>query len=299
MELTELKVALADANSRLQWVATVERYFESHELYFGHGAGTACDEAFWLVWQVSGTPDDLAGLPPDDSLIPRIVDIAGRRVSERIPLAYLLGIAWFSGLDFEVSPAVLIPRSPLAEPIERGFAPWCRLADGDRILEIGTGSGCIAIAAAVHNPAVTVDATEIDSTALALARANRSRHGLGDRVRLIEADLFPDGDSRYRVIISNPPYVPTRDIGELPAEYRHEPPQAFDGGADGLVVVRRIIEGARRRLTSDGLLIVEVGQSADALAEAYPRVPWTWLPFERGGEGVFLLTADELSDGWG
>ena len=299
MELPALKRALEQADSRLQWVDTLGRYFAAHELFFGHGTETADDEAFWLVWQASGTPQDLARLPPDASLIPRLVDIAGRRVRERVPLAYLLGVAWFSGLEFDVGPAVLVPRSPLAELIEQGFAPWCALRAGDRLLEIGTGSGCIAIAAAVHNPDITVDATEIDAAALELARANVSRHGVGDRVRIVAADLFPADYKRYRVIISNPPYVTTGDICALPREYGHEPVQAFDGGADGLDVVRRIIDGARRRLTSDGLLIVEVGLSADALAESYPDVPWTWLEFERGGDGVFLLTAEELTNGWG
>jgi ribosomal protein L3 glutamine methyltransferase len=298
MDTRDLEIALEQANSRLQWVAIVGQFFSAHELYFGHGTETAEDEAFWLVWQLSGTPSDLAGLACDPGLIARIIEIASRRVRERVPLAYLLGVAWFAGLDFEVSPDALIPRSPLAETLERGFSPWCSLGDGDRILEIGTGSGCIAIAAAVHNPGLAVDATEIDPRALALARANVTRHGVSDRVRLIEADLFPVGDTRYRVIISNPPYVPTRDVGALPEEYRHEPAKAFDGGEDGLVAVRRILAGAGQRLTSDGLLIVEVGLSADALVAAYPRVPWTWLEFERGGEGVFLLTADELNDGW-
>jgi ribosomal protein L3 glutamine methyltransferase len=216
-----------------------------------------------------------------------------------MPLAYLLGSAWFAGLDFEVTPAVLIPRSPLAETVERRFAPWCRLDDGDRILEIGAGSGCIAIAAAVYHPGLTVDATDIDPGALELAQRNARRHAVAERVRFIEADLFPSDDRRYSVIIANPPYVPTRDVLALPAEYRHEPAAALDGGADGLDVVRRILAGAGARLTNGGVLIVEVGQSADTLIEAYPRVPWTWLTFERGGEGVFLLTADELSDGWG
>jgi len=216
-----------------------------------------------------------------------------------VPLAYLLGSAWFAGLEFEVTRDVLIPRSPLAETVERRFAPWCRLDDGDRILEIGTGSGCIAIAAAVYHTGLRVDATDIDPGALALARRNAHRHAVADRVRFVEADLFPSDERRYSVIIANPPYVPTRDVAALPAEYRHEPAAALDGGTDGLDVVRRILAGAKARLAAGGVLIVEVGQSADALVAAYPRVPWTWLTFERGGEGVFLLTADELSDGWG
>ena len=299
MESRDLKAALERADSRLSWVETVGQYFSAHELHLGHGTTTSEDEAFWLVWQLSGTPADLADLPPDAKLVSRIVELAGRRVKERIPLAYLLGVAWFAGLEFQVSSDVLIPRSPFAELIECRFEPWCELAAGDRVLEIGTGSGCIAIATAVHHPDLQVDATEIDSAALEIARANVSRHGVGDRVHLREADLFPVGDVRYRVIISNPPYVPTRDVEALPPEYGHEPAKAFDGGADGLEAVRRILEGARQRLTSDGLLIVEVGLSADTLVAQFPRVPWTWLEFEHGGEGVFLLTADELNDGWG
>lgn len=298
MELRDLNAALEGADSRLRWVELVTRYFTAHELCYGHGTDRAEDEAFWVVWQLSGTPDNLLDLPPDRPLIGRLVDLARRRVEERIPLAYLLGTAWFAGLDFDVSPDVLVPRSPLAELVERGFSPWCSLENGDRILEIGTGSGCIAIAAAVHHSEIVVDATEIEPTALALARANVERHDVGDRVHLMEADLFPGDDRRYRVIISNPPYVPTRDLATLPAEYGHEPAKALDGGADGLDAVRRILEGAGPRLTSDGLLIVEVGLSADTLVAAYPQVAWTWLEFERGGGGVFLLTSDDLNDGW-
>lgn len=299
MEMRDLKSALERADSRLRWVEAVERYFCAHDLHFGHGTATAADEAFWLVWQLSGTPAELADLPVDASLIPEIVELAVRRAEERIPLAYLLGVAWFAGLEFTVTPAVLIPRSPLAELIERRFEPWCALEEGDRILEIGTGSGCIAIAAAVHHPGISVDATEIDPAALDVARGNVERYQVADRVSLIKADLFPDENTRYRVIISNPPYVPTDEVGRLPAEYGREPAKGFDGGADGLAIVRRILAGARQRLARDGVLIVEVGLSADALVDMYPGVPWTWLEFERGGEGVFLLTAEDLDNGWG
>lgn len=299
MTSDDLEPALAAADSRLGWVELLGRYFEAFDLCYGHGTSTATDEAYWLVWQLSGAPEDLEGLAPDPALIPRLVSLARRRVHERVPLAYLLGCAWFAGLKFEVSPDVLIPRSPLAELVERRFEPWCRLADGDRILEIGTGSGCIAVAAAVHHPGLIVDATDIDPAALAVARANARRHGVADRVQLIEADLFPSAGTGYHAIIANPPYVPTSDVRSLPAEYRHEPSAALDGGADGLDQVRRILTGAGSRLATDGVLIVEVGQSADTLTEACPQVPWTWLTFERGGEGVFLLTAKELIDGWG
>ncbi|MGD8339422.1 MAG: 50S ribosomal protein L3 N(5)-glutamine methyltransferase [Gammaproteobacteria bacterium] len=299
MDRTELESALSQAQDCLQCVEAVDRYFSSFDLFYGHGTETPADEAYWLVWQLSGKPDELAAIAPDAALTGRIAELASRRVTERIPLAYLLGVAWFAGLEFEVGPGVLIPRSPLAEIIERRFEPWCALEDGDRVLEIGTGSGCIAVAAAVHHPGIEVDATDIDSQALATARANAVRHEVDARVRCLAADLFPDGTDRYRVIISNPPYVPTRAIESLPAEYRHEPGAALDGGADGLDVVHKILSGAGRRLTRDGVLIVEVGLAAEALVAAYPRVPWTWLEFERGGDGVFLLTAEQVRDGWG
>ena len=298
MTACELKALLSTADSRERWVDAIADYFSEHALHYGHGTDRAEDEAFWLVWQLSGNPSDLAALPPDSALADRVVTLAERRVTERCPLAYLLGTAWFAGLEFRVTPDVLIPRSPLAEVVEQGFRPWLELAAGDRILEVGTGSGCIAVAAAVHNPGLAVDATEISPAALAVARENVVRHGVGDRVRLIEADLFPPGSTRYRVIMSNPPYVPTAQVAVLPPEYRHEPVSALDGGVDGLDPARRLLAGALSRLTADGVLIVEVGGEAATLEAACPQVPWTWLEFERGGDGVFLLSADDLKHGW-
>jgi ribosomal protein L3 glutamine methyltransferase len=289
---------LLAADSREDWVGIVADYFSAHDLCYGHGTDSAAGDAFWLVWQLSGRPAELAALAPDVGLAAEVVAVARRRVEERIPLAYLLGVAWFAGLEFKVSRDVLIPRSPLAELVEQGLLPWIRLARGDRILEVGTGSGCIAIAAAVHNPEVAVDATENSPAALAVARENVARHGVGDRVRLIEADLFPPGATRYRVIISNPPYVPSAEVAVLPPEYRHEPAPALDGGVDGLDAVRRLLQGAAARLADDGVLIVEVGEAAATLEAAFPKVPWVWLEFERGGDGVFLLSADDVKNGW-
>lgn len=298
MTASELKARLTAADSRERWVDALAEFFCGHVLCFGHGTDRAEDEAYWLVWQLSGNPSDLGALPPDDALANRVVALAERRVAERQPLAYLLGTAWFAGIEFRVTPDVLIPRSPLAEVIEQGFEPWLKLAAGDRILDVGTGSGCIAIAAALHNPGVSVDATENSPAALAVARENVARHGIANRVRIIEADLFPPGSTRYRVIMSNPPYVPSAEVAVLPPEYRHEPDSALDGGIDGLDQVRRLLAGAGSRLTADGVLIVEVGATAAALEAACPQVPWTWLEFERGGDGVFLLSAEDLKHGW-
>lgn len=289
-----LQSDLSLGESYEDWIAILARYFAGRDLVFGHGTDNASDEAFWLVRHLQAWRDEPLGNVPDPALLPLLVELAERRAAERIPMAYLLGEAWFAGLPFHVDPRVLIPRSPMAEIIEAGFAPWCRPAPGDRILDIGTGSGCIAIAAALHCPRVLVNATDVSSDALAVATANVARHGVEDRVRLFLADLFPPVAERYRVIISNPPYVPARELARLPAEYGREPGLALDGGPSGIEITTRILAEAERFLTPDGVLIVEVGNEARALVDAYPRLPLTWVDFERGGDGVFVITAEEL-----
>jgi ribosomal protein L3 glutamine methyltransferase len=229
-------------------------------------------------------------------LIPAVVELARRRVVERAPLAYLVREAWFAGLVFAVDERVLVPRSPLAELIERGFAPWCVLRPGDRVLDVGTGSGCLAIAAAVHSPQASVVATDVSRAALEVAAANVALHGVEDRVRLVEADLFPPGDERYRVIVSNPPYVPAAEVATLPPEYRHEPEIGLASGRTGFDAAERLLRGAPARLTADGMLFVEVGAGAEAFAAAHARLPLVWLEFDRGGDGVFAVTAAELEE---
>jgi ribosomal protein L3 glutamine methyltransferase len=300
LDKATLEKALRAASDTQGWLAALAAYFAAHPLHYGHGTDNAGDEAFWLIRHLQDWDDAAWARPPDPALVPRIVALAAARARERRPLAYLLGEAWFAGLAFEVDEHVLVPRSPLAELIERGFAPWCELAPGDRVLDIGTGSGCLAIAVAHYCAAVRVDATDNSREALALAARNVTRHGLADRVRLIEADLYPrdpdpsDG-TRYRVIISNPPYVPDADIAQLPPEYRHEPLAALAGGPDGLDAVARLMEGAAEHLATDGVLIVEVGVAAKAFSAAWPTLPVIWLEFERGGEGVFVVGARDLA----
>jgi ribosomal protein L3 glutamine methyltransferase len=208
----------------------------------------------------------------------------------------LLNEAWFADLKFYVDERVLVPRSPLAEVVERGFEPWCALRAGDRVLDIGTGSGCIAIAAAHYSPGVEVHATDISAAALAVAARNVERHGMNDRVRLIEADLFPALDARYRVIVSNPPYVPEAEIAALPPEYRHEPVMGLASGPDGFAAAERILRGASERLTADGVLFLELGAGADAFAAAHRGLPLIAIEFARGGDGVLVTTAADLEE---
>lgn len=294
MRTAELQSRLTAARSHDEWVALVAAELAAHELVFGHGTDNASDEAFWLIRHVQGYDDAAWAAAPQAAFAPRVAELAGRRIEERRPLAYLLGEAWFAGLRFSVDERVLVPRSPLAEVIEQGFAPWCDLRRGDRVLDIGTGSGCMGIAAAVHWPELDVDATDVSAGALAVARDNVARHGVAERVRLFEADVYPPGGRGYRVIMSNPPYVADAEVASLPPEYRAEPALALRAGRVGLDVADRILRGAASRLAPDGVLFLEVGGSADAFADAYPRLPVIWLDFERGGDGVLVVTADDL-----
>ncbi len=291
-----LREALVAAADHEAWVDALAHYFAEGDVYFGHGTDNAGDEAFWLIRHLQGWRDGAFEAAPDPALVEAAAHLAERRVIERKPLAYLLGEAWFAGLPFEVNEQVLIPRSPLAEVIEQCFAPWVELRAGDRVLDIGTGSGCLAIAAAVHCTGVHVDATDVSAEALALAARNAARHGVAERVHFYDADLFPATPARYRVIMSNPPYVPRHVFERLPAEYRHEPELALVGGETGLEPTERLLRDAVVRLVPGGVLIVEVGAEAEALAARHPRLPLTWIELERGGEGVFVVSGEQLAE---
>jgi len=291
-----LKAALERAGDYEGWVTVLAEYFEAAGLFYGHGTDNAGDEAFWLIRHLQGWREGAFEGRPDVSLAGPAAEIAERRATLRKPLAYLLGEAWFAGLPFHVDEHVLIPRSPLAEVIEACFAPWVAIEPGARILDVGTGSGCLAIAAAVHCDGVVVDATDVSKAALEIARRNVERHGVADRVRLIEADLFPSAGERYRVIMSNPPYVPASQLASLPPEYRHEPALALVGGETGVEPAERLLAAAGDWLEPGGILLVEVGAEAETLIERHPRLPLTWLELERGGEGVFVVTAEQLAE---
>ena len=277
------------------------RAFEHAGLAFGHGTDNATEDAAALVFHALDLDHAAARAAyvqrPGAAEVERVLALFAERIERRVPAAYLMGRMWFAGLEFEVDERVIVPRSPFAELIHAGFEPWIDPDRVHRILDIGTGSGCIAIACALAFPRVTVDAVDLSGDALDVARRNVARHAVGDRVRLLRGDVFePVGDARYDLIVANPPYVSDAEMSALPSEYGHEPDLALRAGADGLDVVRRILAGAPRHLAPEGALFVEVGDSDHRVAEAFPRLPFIWLEFEHGGGGVFLLRRADFRD---
>ena len=268
-------------------------------MYFGHGTTEARDEAAEMVFFVAGLAHELgAGAYPrplTQVQAARIDELLHRRIAERIPLPYLTHRAFFAGLELYVDERVLVPRSPIAELVLRRFAPW--IGGGvRRVLDIGTGSGAIALACAKVFPRARVDAVDISAAALQVCRRNVRRFGLGKRVSVLRSDYFSAvGDRRYDIIVSNPPYVGRAEMRRLPPEYRHEPRLGLASGVDGLDAVRAIFASARAYLKDDGILVVEVGNSEAALLRAYPRVPFIWPQIAMGGGGVFVLNARDLT----
>jgi len=268
-------------------------------LHYGHGTGDARDDAAALVFHALGLPHESAPasyrLPVAPAAAARAMALVERRIRERVPSAYLTGVTWFAGHEIRVGPGVLVPRSPIAELCAAGFAPWVDPARVGRVLDIGTGSGCIAIAAAYALPKARIDATDVSPRALAIARDNVRRHGLGRRVRVLRADVYDGlGNRRYDIVVSNPPYVSDAEMRRLPREHRAEPASSLRAAKRGLAIVERIVAGAKRHLTASGILVVEVGNAAPRVQRRFPGLPLTWLEFEHGHAEVFLLRAADI-----
>ena len=274
--------------------------FNQAGLNFGHGSDNAYDEAAYLILHTLHLPLDRLEPFFDAVLLPAeilgVLSVIERRVSERLPAAYITQEAWLGECRFYVDERVIVPRSHIAELIDEGFTTW--LPDSDKVkraLDLCTGSGCLAILLALGFPGATVDAADLSVGALQVARRNVDDYGLSKRVKLVQSDLF-DGlvGTRYQLIVSNPPYVDEASMRSLPQEYQHEPVQALAGGKDGLDLVRRILEQARKQLSPGGILVVEVGNGRQAVEDAFPDLQPTWLETRAGGDQVFLVERDQL-----
>ncbi|HEY0198624.1 MAG TPA: 50S ribosomal protein L3 N(5)-glutamine methyltransferase [Rhodanobacter sp.] len=273
--------------------------FSAAGLTFGHSHDNPIDEATHLVLASLHLPPDIPPAYGAGRLTAaeraNVLALIERRVTERLPVAYLVGETWFAGLKFKSDRRALVPRSPIAELIESGFAPWLDERHIERALDMCTGSGCIGIAMAEYNPQWQVDIADISEDALSLARENIVFQHLEGRVHAIPSDLFAGVQGqRYDLIVSNPPYVTDDEYAALPGEYAHEPKLGLTSGADGLDLCLRMLDEAADHLTDDGLLIVEVGESEHALAAMLPEVPFIWIEFKVGQMGVFALERRDL-----
>lgn len=282
-----------------QLLAITAQRFESADLTYGHGTDNAHDDAAWLLAFALGL-DVTQPLPLEqllsDEQVAACETLVKRRVTERLPVAYLTGEAWFGGLPYYVSHDTLVPRSPLAELIGARFEPFLDAESIGTALDLCTGNGCIAIATTLALPDAKVHAVDISAPALAVAERNRQRHEVAGRLELFEGDLFsplPKG-TRYDLILSNPPYVDAQDMADLSAEFKHEPALGLAAGGDGLDIALQMLAEAPQWLTPQGLLVCEVGNSAEALEARFPQVPFNWLEFEYGGLGIFALYAEEI-----
>jgi ribosomal protein L3 glutamine methyltransferase len=307
VQKTEFLAGLAQLCTVVDLVRYGASSFVRAGLFFGHGADNAVDEAHELVLHgLALGRSSLGGnaIPPEfysarvcEAERDVVGELLWRRIDERCPAAYLTQSAWFAGLEFYVDERVLVPRSPFAELIGMGFSPWMETESITRVLDVGTGSGCIAIACAYAMPWAEVVAVDIDAGARAVAQRNVESHGLQGQVSVVASDVLNGVDGHFDLIVSNPPYVPPSSIGQLPEEFMREPRLGLDGGADGLDIVRRLLSGATDMLNANGGLFVEVGESAEAFDEAFPALGHTWLDeaLENGGEGLFFLSAGQLT----
>lgn len=298
INVDEATLEMVTLRDFIRWGVT---QFNQADLVYGHGTDNGWDEAVNLILTSLYLPPDIDTNVLDAKLTNTeknlIASRIKKRVEQRIPVPYLVNEAWFAGLNFYVDERVVIPRSPIAELLEDEFSPWVEESNVENILDLCTGSGCIAVSSSLAFPHATVDAVDISLDALEVAKLNVERFGLEDSVNLVHSDLFEGlAGKKYDIIVSNPPYVSKSEYDSLPREYTHEPQLALLCAEDGLGIIRRILAQAEEHLTPTGILIVEVGFGQELLETQLPGVPFTWLQFEHGGEGVFLLTAEELRE---
>ncbi|HCD9518065.1 TPA: 50S ribosomal protein L3 N(5)-glutamine methyltransferase [Legionella pneumophila] len=274
---------------------------ENAQLFYGHGTDNSWDDMRSLILRSLSLPYDvdpfLLNARLTTSERKHLCNQLDKRINQRVPVPYLIKEAYFCDLPFYVDERVLIPRSPIGELINNQFSPWIEAEQVHHVLDLCTGSGCIAIACCYAFPEAQVDAVDISNQALAVATINCERHDVGDQLALIESDCFTAlSGKQYDLIVSNPPYVGKEEMQTLPDEYRHEPVLALETGNNGLAIIEKILKNAHAYLSEHGILVVEVGNSEEALCETYPMVPFTWLEMSNGGQGVFLLTKQQLED---
>ena len=281
----------------MRWGAS---QFVQAELSYSHGLSSPLDESVYLVLRSLHLPVDTPDVYWNSALTnvekEVVVTTLKKRIEDKIPAAYIMKEGWFAGLQFYVDERVLVPRSPIAELVEAQFTPWVNPDEVESVLDLCTGSGCIGIACAYAFPAAEIDLADISKDALDVARINVKQHDADKTVSVIESDLFDGLDGKkYDIIVSNPPYVDAEDIDGMSAEFQHEPELGLSSGKDGLDCTRQILKQAAKHLNDEGILVLEVGNSQYALAEEYPELPFEWVEFERGGDGVFVLTKAQLS----
>ncbi|HYG31927.1 MAG TPA: 50S ribosomal protein L3 N(5)-glutamine methyltransferase [Methylophilaceae bacterium] len=282
------------------WLRYAVSRFEQAGIFYGHGTASAYDEAAWLILATLHLPHDTLENFLDAVILEQerrqLAHLIERRVTERIPTAYLVREAWLKGYKFYVDERVIVPRSFIAELLENSLSPWIEYPDMvESAADICTGSGCLGILLADAFPSAHIDVVDISPDAIAVANINIANYGLQDRVHAVLSDMFQALEGKtYDLIISNPPYVDAPSMAALPAEYRNEPQISLGSGTAGLDHTDTLLREAPKHLNDGGILVVEIGHNRDALLEAYPELPFTWLEVEAGNEFVFLLTKKQL-----
>lgn len=297
---TDLEILSEELTTMIDFMRWGASQFVQAGLSYSHGMSSPLDESVYLVLRTLNLPVDTPDVYWNSKLTTTektsVLNTLFQRINQKIPSAYITKEGWFAGLQFYVDERVLVPRSPIAELVESQFTPWVNPDEVETVLDLCTGSGCIGIACAYAFPMAQVDLADISKDALDVSTINVEKHEAEHRVSVIQSDLFEGlSGKQYDIIVSNPPYVDAEDISDMAEEFQHEPELGLSSGKEGLDCTRKILEQASQYLSDEGILVLEVGNSQYALAEEYPDLPFQWVDFERGGDGVFVLTKAQLS----